>query len=148
MFSINEKEALWLARSSVNSIQRANAQFATEKNVKRDSDFSINKKRNRVYIVSPYSGKTEEEIAKNVEFAKKCCRQVVEEGKIPVASHLLFTQFLDDKNNKERELGLEFGLSLLEGCDEVYIFGSTISAGMKKEIDYAKNKRILIVYKK
>ena len=58
-----------------------------------------------VYICSPYAG----DVSKNVENARSFSRFAVDKGYIPVAPHLLFPQFLNDSNPKERQLGLFFG---------------------------------------
>lgn len=62
-----------------------------------------------VYICSPYAG----EIEKNVKAAQEYSRFAVEKGYIPIAPHLLFPQFLNDANPKERQLGLFFGNALM-----------------------------------
>ena len=54
-----------------------------------------------VYICSPYAG----DVSKNVENARNYSRFAVDKGYIPVAPHLLFPQFLNDNNTKERQLG-------------------------------------------
>ena len=95
-----------------------------------------------VYICSPYSGDVDE----NVAAARRYCRYAVEQGYIPIAPHLLFPQFLDDNNVKERELGLFFGNALMSKCSEVWVFGKTISAGMEAEIRRAKWKNYKIRY--
>lgn len=87
-----------------------------------------------VYICSPYAG----EIEKNVKAAQEYSRFAVEKGYIPIAPHLLFPQFLNDANPKERQLGLFFGNALMSKCSEVWVFGSHISAGMEAEINRAK----------
>ena len=51
-----------------------------------------------VYICSPYSGDMEN----NIAAARRYSRFAVEQGYIPIAPHLLFPQFLDDDNPKER----------------------------------------------
>src|SRR5699024_11216797 len=58
-----------------------------------------------VYICSPYAG----EVAANVENARRYSRFAVDAGYIPIAPHLLFPQFLNDADPKERQLGLFFG---------------------------------------
>ena len=65
-------------------------------------------------------------------------------GNIPFAPHLLFPQFLDDSDPKERELGLFFGVALMSKCAEVWVFGETISAGMAKEIEKAEKRGMRI----
>lgn len=95
-----------------------------------------------VYICSPYAG----DIKTNVTFARRYCRFAVDTGYIPIATHLLFPQFLDDTKSKERELGLFFGNILMSKCSEVWVFGSYISEGMKAEINRAKWKNYRLRY--
>lgn len=95
-----------------------------------------------VYICSPYAG----EIEKNVKAAQEYSRFAVEKGYIPIAPHLLFPQFLNDANTKERQLGLFFGNALMSKCSEVWVFGSRISAGMEAEINRAKWKNYRLRY--
>jgi hypothetical protein len=95
-----------------------------------------------VYICSPYAG----DIEKNVKAARVYSRFAVDKGFIPVAPHLLFPQFMDDTDPKERELGLFFGNALMSKCAEVWVFGSTISAGMEAEIRRAKWKDYRLRY--
>ena len=95
-----------------------------------------------VYICSPYAG----EIEKNVKAAQGYSRFAVEKGYIPIAPHLLFPQFLNDANPKERQLGLFFGNALMSKCSEVWVFGSRISAGMEAEINRAKWKNYRLRY--
>lgn len=93
-----------------------------------------------VYICSPYSG----DIDKNVAAAQKYSRFAVDKGYIPIAPHLLFPQFLNDNDPKERELGLFFANVLMSKCSEVWVFGEQISNGMASEIirAYWKNYRL------
>ena len=95
-----------------------------------------------VYICSPYAG----DIEKNVKAARDYCRFAVDKGFIPVAPHLLFPQFMDDTDPKERELGLFFGNALMSKCSEVWVFGSVISPGMQTEIKRARWKNYRLRY--
>ncbi len=96
--------------------------------------------RRKIYVASKYAG----DIAANVKTAIRCCRYVIGRGYMPVASHLLYPQILNDSNPRERELGLMFGLSLLALCDELWVFttGGEVSSGMAKEIEEAKRLKI------
>ena len=98
--------------------------------------------RPRAYVVSRYAGDVEHNVATAID----CCRFLIREKRIPVASHLLYPQMLDDANPEERLLGTMFGLSLLACCDEVWVFmkNNEISDGMRREIEEAKrlSKRI------
>lgn len=91
-------------------------------------------RRRKVYVVSKFAG----DIPNNVKLARRYCRFAASKKYIPIASHLMYPQFLNDKDPKERELGLLFGLALLKCCYEVWCFGTDISAGMKQEIEEAK----------
>lgn len=95
-----------------------------------------------VYICSPYAG----EVSKNVENARRYSRFAVNQGYIPLAPHLLFPQFLNDRIPRERQLGLFFGTALMSKCSEVWVFGSRISSGMEEEIKRARWKNYLIRY--
>ena len=94
------------------------------------------KNRRKIYVASKYAG----DIAANVENAIRCCRYVIDRGYMPVASHLLYPQILNDNCPRERELGLMFGLALLANCDEVWVFtvDGEVSSGMEREIEEAK----------
>lgn len=95
-----------------------------------------------VYICSPFAG----DIENNVKAAQAYCRFAVDQGYIPIAPHLLFPQFLNDQNPKERQLGLFFGNALMSKCSEVWVFGDRISAGMEAEIKRAKWKNYRLRY--
>jgi hypothetical protein len=95
-----------------------------------------------VYIASPFAG----DIELNIGNAKRFCQYAVSRGTIPLAPHLHYPQFLDDSDPKSRKLGLAFALTLLERCDELWVFGDTISRGMKAEISAAGRGNIPIRY--
>ena len=98
-----------------------------------------------VYICSPYAGDTEGNVKKAVSHS----RFAVSEGYMPVASHLLYPQVLDDDDPAQRSLGLAFGLQLMSGCMEVWVFaddGGGISEGMAREIAVAKERQMRIRY--
>ncbi len=94
----------------------------------------------KVYVVSKYAGN----VKVNTIAAIRYCRFVIGKQRIPVASHLLYPQILDDDSPNEREIGLLFGQALLALCDEVWVFGTDYSSGMQAEIDEAHrlNKQI------
>lgn len=95
-----------------------------------------------VYICSPYAG----DIKANIAAARRYSRFAVDKGYIPIAPHLLFPQFLDDADPKERQLGLFFGNALMSKCSEIWVFGSHISTGMEAEINRAKWKNYRLRY--
>ena len=95
-----------------------------------------------VYICSPYAGDTEG----NTEKARRYSRFAVRNACIPVAPHLLFPQFMDDTVLAERSIALFMGMVLLCKCEQVWVFGNTVSAGMAAEIEKAQKKQIPIRY--
>lgn len=95
-----------------------------------------------VYICSPYSG----DIDINVKKARAFCRFALEKNCIPLAPHLLFPQFMDDDIPQERELAMFMNMVLLGKCNELWVFGDTISKGMAEEIAKAKKRKQLIRY--
>jgi len=95
-----------------------------------------------VYICSPYAG----DILNNERKAREYGKFAIRQGVIPVVPHLLYPQFLNERNHAARALGLLFGLTLLAKCEEIWVFGPRISAGMAKEIAEAERKRIPIRY--
>ena len=97
------------------------------------------KNRKKVYVASKYAGNVDANVAAAIDY----CRKVIHYGCMPIASHLLYPQILNDNIPAERELGLLFGLALLRVCDEVWVFGE-ITPGVSAEIEEAKklNKQI------
>lgn len=62
----------------------------------------------RVILESPYAG----DVAANRRYARRCAwHMTCEMGESPIASHLLFPQFLDDKVPNDRALGIAAGLA-------------------------------------
>ena len=95
-----------------------------------------------VYICSPLSGN----IAANQHSARRYCRFAVDGGYIPLAPHLYFPQFMDDSSRAERDLALFMDIVLLSKCAELWVFGPTISDGMKTEIERARKSGIRTRY--
>ena len=89
-----------------------------------------------VYICSPLSG----DVDGNMEKARQYCRFALEQGQIPLAPHLMFPQFMDDDDAEERELAIFMGIVLMGKCSEVWVFGESLSEGMRKEILIAKRR--------
>lgn len=95
-----------------------------------------------VFICSPYAG----DVDGNTKRARNYSRFAADNGYIPFTPHLLFPQFLDDTNPRERDLGLHFGRAFLPKCAEVWVFGDRITSGMNAEIRQAKRKGKRIRY--
>lgn len=98
--------------------------------------------RTLVYICSPFAG----DVENNVNMARVYSRFAVRNACIPLAPHLLFPQFMDDSVPAERSIALFMGMVLLGKCDQIWVFGRTISAGMAAEIEKAEKKNIPVRY--
>jgi len=108
---------------------------------KQQRKYYAYKNRRKIYVASKYAG----DVEKNVKNAIGYCRRVIEQGHMPLASHLLYPQMLDDMNPEERKMGQMFGMALLGICDEVWVFGE-ISSGMAEEIREAKTMKKTLRY--
>jgi hypothetical protein len=95
-----------------------------------------------VFICSPYSG----DIKKNKSFAQEYSTYAIVSHLNPRAPHLLYPQFLHDRDQEQREHGLRLALELLAKCDLMWVCGEHISDGMKGEIAEAERLGIPIEY--
>jgi dienelactone hydrolase len=89
-----------------------------------------------IFVCSPFKGNENAE-----EETREYCRELALAGKLPIAPHLYFTQFLDDDIPEERELGMRLGRMLMNFCNSLNIY---VSNGMKEDIDHAKDMKIAI----
>jgi hypothetical protein len=96
----------------------------------------------KVYLAWPFKGDT----ARNTANVIRYCRFAVEQGFFPIAPHAYLPLFMDDDNPVERELALSFGLRLLGGCKQLWVFGTKITEGMRREINAANKQGIIIRY--
>ena len=120
--------------SAMSRMMKEYRQQRREQRAKEDD--AMNRK--RVYMASPYAG----DIEANTSSAVNYCKFIIEKGCMPVASHLLYPQMLNDSDPQERFLGTMFGLALLRDCREVWFFGTGMSPGMKREYEEAKRLRL------
>ena len=94
-----------------------------------------------IYICSPCSGNIDQNIKKATRYAEFAYKS----GCIPVTPHLLFN-FLADDDPSERRIVLHMDIVLMGKCQEVWVFGDKISAGMEAEISKAMQKRQTVRY--
>ncbi len=91
-----------------------------------------------VYICSPLSG----DMPGNQRRARRYSRFALEQGCMPMAPHLLFPQFMNDRDPDERKLAMSFCRRLLGRCRQVWVFGPAVSAGMEEELRCARSRGI------
>ena len=98
----------------------------------------------KVFVCSRYSGDVEQ----NIKNAQKYGKYSLKAGVAPFIPHLYLPTLLDDNDLKERELGINVGLTFLKDCGQIWVFRSDgeVSSGMQKEIQFAKNNHISVIY--
>lgn len=84
-----------------------------------------------VVLESPYAG----DIERNVAYARDCLRHSLSLGEAPIASHLLYTQVLDDDVPSERSHGIAAGTSWNAIADAIVVYTDLgITKGMEEGI--------------
>lgn len=90
-----------------------------------------------VIIESPFAGDVED----NQGYARLAMLDCLKRGEAPYASHLLYTQILNDLNPEERHLGIEAGLVWGTKADATVVYiDRGISKGMELGIERAHNQ--------
>ena len=98
----------------------------------------------RVFVCSPLRG----DLQKNIEALYRYCKWASDRGVAPFGPHGFYTAFLDDNDPKDRENGIDSGISFLSVCNEVWVFvvDGRLSQGMTKEILFAIAAGIPVKY--
>jgi hypothetical protein len=91
-----------------------------------------------IFVCSPYRGDIEKNTKRAVFAAKVICNC----GDIPIVPHLYFPRFLNENDQYERVRGIECGIELMKGCDQLWLLGPVISRGMEYELKAAQEIRI------
>jgi len=93
------------------------------------------KRRKIIFVESPYSG----DVTRNLKYARRAMEHVIKSGHIPIVTHLLWTQVMDDTDPTQRALALKMCEALRFVCDEVWFFNDYgISDGMERAKDDIK----------
>lgn len=94
---------------------------------------------NLVIVESPFFNKDEVVQQANVAYARECIKDSLLRGESPFASHLLYTQVLDDNIQAERTMGIEAGLDWGKVATLTAVYTDRgISEGMKRGIARAE----------
>lgn len=125
--------------------QKTGKKFTIFESFLKVENESLNNK--MIFICSPYRRYNFYNEYKNITKALKYCETIIKQGGIPIAPHIMYTSILNDKNEEEREKGINLGLKLLKKCDYIYVYGDYISNGMKREIEFAEKNNIPIKHK-
>lgn len=90
-------------------------------------------------IESPFSAPTTDDLVRNVQYAMLAVRDSLERGEAPYASHLFYTQMLDDNDQYERLLGMDAGLTICRRADQTAVYLDLgLSRGMQYGIEAAQ----------
>lgn len=86
-----------------------------------------------VILESPFAG----DVFNNVKYAQSVIHSLAHQGYAPSASHLIYTQMLDDTNEFDRKLGIDKGLDIAHGHDSIIALDKGVSTGMKYGVQRA-----------
>jgi hypothetical protein len=90
-----------------------------------------------VLLESPLAGWVE----RNMAYARNCMLDCLRRGEAPFASHLLYTQVLDDCEPSDREIGILAGLALGARLEKSVVYTDLgVSRGMRRGIEDAHCK--------
>lgn len=96
-----------------------------------------------VIIESPFWGQTKQENKENIEYARRALKDSLQRNEAPFASHLLYTQVLDDNEPFQRSQGIAAGQAWQEKATLIAVYVDRgISEGMQASIEKAYKKRI------
>jgi hypothetical protein len=99
-----------------------------------DTVGGVEANRRVVFICHPMRGNVKD----NTERVREICKLACHMGIVPFAPHLCFASFLKDQVPNERSLALAFDLEMLRRCDEVWVFGTDLTEGMRGEVQFAQ----------
>lgn len=109
---------------------------------KLQEEFKDFKNFKTVILESPFAG----DVKNNVEYAKKLIHDLAYQGFAPSASHLLYTQMLDDTKEFDRRLGIDKGLDYAHNRDSIIGIDRGISNGMKYGYQRAINENRSVTF--
>jgi hypothetical protein len=104
----------------------------------------------RVVIESPFAGKDDDEVRRNIRYARACITDSLRRGEAPYASHLFYTQpgVLDDNVPEDRMRGINAGLEITRDFDLTAVYTDReISKGMEYGIKRAGELKRPIEYR-
>jgi len=95
----------------------------------------------RVIIESPYAANERTTVIQNRGYARAALLDSLTRGEAPIASHLLYTQVLNDQVPLERTMGIEAGLAWGQVAELTAVYADLgITPGMQKGIDRATSE--------
>lgn len=96
-------------------------------------------------IETPYAARPGRTVEANLEYARLCCLDSISRGEAPFASHLLYTQFLDDTIREQRFLGMLCGFNWIVTAEATIVYEDYgVSQGMLQGIEMAEKAGVPI----
>lgn len=103
---------------------------------------------NRIIIESPYAGESDADRERHEEYARRAMADSLARGEAPLASHLLYTQMLDDTVPSERRKGIEAGMKWAAMAHKIVIYADLgVSRGMADAIEAAAYRQQTIEFR-
>ena len=100
-----------------------------------------------VIIESPFRGEDFQRAAYK-RYAHQCIADCISRGEAPFASHMLYTEALDDNDENQRKAGIRLGSEVGRRMDMTVVYADLgISEGMQRGIDAAKRAGRPVVYR-
>lgn len=99
----------------------------------------------KVILESPFAGRSSWAVIRwfqrwrNVRYARRCLLDSLQRGEAPLASHLLYTQALNDAEPHERRQGIKAGLEWGQSAEATVVYlDRGLSRGMMQGIEDAE----------
>lgn len=98
--------------------------------------FMLNEQPQRLVVIeSPFGHPTKVGMEENAAYGRQCMLDSIKRGEAPYASHLLYTQCLDDLKTDERKQGMEAGFAWGRVAQHVAVYTDRgVSRGMLEGI--------------
>lgn len=77
--------------------------------------------------------------------ALQICKKVLEMGHNPVCWTVMYSELLGSADVKNREKAVEYTINLMAACDEIWVFGSTRTPFMTKELKGAAEHNLPVI---
>lgn len=107
-----------------------------------------------VILESPFAADDKKTAKRNLEYARAALLDSLQRGEAPFASHLLYTQVLDDKDPMQRAQGLASGLAWYYAATQssattvVFYVDYGISPGMLEALERAQAEKTPIIFRR
>ena len=100
-------------------------------------------------IESPFSAPDIDRLVRNVQYTMLAVRDSLNRDEAPYASHLFYTQMLDDNNQDERQLGMDAGLTICHHAEQTAVYTDYgTSRGMQYGIETASTAGRSVIERK